>query len=166
MDLETATERRRGVTLVSARLHNDAEHAVRVRVADRCGGSVWPPREDGLPAPGWDDGGWEGVLGAGETHPLGYATAARPPAPPVEVAWTERAAEGEPSPAAALADLGDPRPPRDAVAPPTASLPSGVREWLDGVAARADRGETTDEDRAGVAALAARANRLRGVVEE
>lgn len=178
MRLETETDRRRGVTLVAARVVNDGDDAARVRVADQCGGSVWPPREDGVPVAGWDDGGWEGVVPAGTSKPLGYATDATPASPPVAFAWTERAAGGEtsstaaladlgdPSPAAALADLGDPRPPRDAIAPPAAVLPDGVREWLDGVAERAEVGDATDADREGVAALEARARRLREAVEE
>ncbi|MGB9964559.1 hypothetical protein [Halobacterium hubeiense] len=165
MDLETTAHRRRGVTLVAVRATNDGEHARRVRVANRCDGPVWPPREQGVPAPGWDDGGWEGVVDAGDAKPLGYATPAPPAEPPAEVAWTERAAETEPTPAEALADLGDPRPPADAVSPPTTALPDGVREWLDDVAERAEDGESTDADRDGVAALAARASRLREDVE-
>jgi len=187
MRLETETHRRRGVTLVAARVVNDEAHAARVRVADQCGGSVWPPREDGLPVAGWDDGGWEGVVAAGETRALGYATPAEPANPPAGFAWTERAADaepspvegarsdptagetrtgGDPSPGETLADLGDPRPPRDAITPPTTVLPDAVRDWLDGVSTRAETGDATDTDRERVAALEARAARLREVVEE
>lgn len=177
MRLETETHRRNGVTLVAVRMHNDGGDPQRVRVANRCDGAVWPPRECGLPASGWDDGGWEGVLDAGECRPLGYATPGDPADPPAEFAWTERAADGTagdagcgdgrpPTPRDAVADLGDPRPPRDAVTPPTTALPEGVREWLDDVANRAADGESTDADRNGVAALAARARRLRGAVEK
>lgn len=166
MRLETETHRRGGVTLVAARVRNDGEEARRVRMANRCDGSVWPPREHGLPATGWDDGGWEGVLEPGETQPLGYATPAAPASPPVEFAWTERAAGSEPTAAGALADLGDPRPPRDAVTPPESGLPDRVREWLGSVADRAESGEATEADREGVGVLAARAKRLREAVEE
>jgi len=165
MELETATHRRRGVTLVAARVTNDDEHAQRVRVADQCDGRVLPPQEEGDPVPGWDDGGWEGVVAAGATRPLGYATRAPPADPPVEVAWCERAADSQPTAAATLADLGDPRPPADAVAPPATVLPERVREWLAEVDERATDGAATDADRERVAALAARASRLRGDVE-
>lgn len=165
MELETAVHRQRGVTLVAVRVTNDDEHARRVRVANRCDGPVLPPCEQGVPVPGWDDGGWEGVVDAGAAKPLGYATPAPPADPPVEFAWSERAAESEPTAAETLADLGDPRPPADAVSPPTTALPDGVREWLAEVAERATDGETTDADRDGVAALAARASRLREDVE-
>jgi hypothetical protein len=167
VQLESETHRRRGVTLVAVRVTNDGEEARRVRVANRCDGPVWPPRERGVPVPGWDDGGWEGVLDPGETRPFGYATPAESASPPVEFAWTERAADGEPPTTSnALASLGDPRPPRDAVKPPESGLPDRVREWLGAVAERAEAGEATDADREGVGVLAARAIRLREAVEE
>lgn len=165
MRLETEFDRRRGVTLVAARVVNDDEHAKRVRVADQCG-TVMPPSEDGVPVPGWDDGGWEGVVQAGGTKPLGYATTATPADPPVAIAWSERAAGGDPSAAETLAELGDPRPPSDAIEPPAASLPDGVRQYLDAVAERAADGDLTESDCERLAALGARARRLRAVVEE
>ncbi|WP_232686538.1 hypothetical protein [Halobacterium zhouii] len=160
MRLETEAFRRGGVTLVAARVTNDSDDPRRVRVADRCGGSVLPPRTNGLPIAGWDDGGWEGVVDAGETRPVGYATRAPPTDPPADVVWSERAAS-DPTPAATLDDLGDPRPPRDAVTPPATDLPDGVREWLDGVSRRASDGENTRRDREGLRALAARTSVLR-----
>jgi hypothetical protein len=163
MRLETEAFRRGGVTLVAARVTNDDEEPQRVRVADRCGGSVLPPRTNGLPIAGWDDGGWEGVVDPGSTRPIGYATRAPPSDPPADVAWTERAAS-DPTPASALDDLGDPRPPRDAVAPPSTELPDGVREWLDGVSQRARDGEHTERDREGLTALASRTSTLREAV--
>lgn len=178
MRLETETTRRRDVTLVAARVVNDGDDAVRARVADQCGGSVWPPRNEGIPAPGWDDGGWEGVVPAGAATPLGYATPAEPATPPVAFAWTERAADSatesridaddtvQQSASRTLTDLGDPRPPRDAIAPPTTALPDGVREWLDAVGERARTGDTTAIDSERVAALEARTRRLREVVDE
>lgn len=167
MQLESETHRRNGVTLVAVRVTNDDEQVRRVRVANRCGGSVWPPRDRGAPVPGWDDGGWEGVLDPDETRPLGYATPAAPASPPVEFAWTERAAGGETASAAdTLVNLGDPRPPRDAVTPPESGLPDRVREWLSAVSERVEADEATDADREGVGVLAARASKLREAVEE
>lgn len=167
MQLESETHRRSGVTLVAVRVTNDDEEARRVRVANRCDGPVWPPRERDIPVAGWDDGGWEGVLEPGETKPLGYATPATPASPAVEFAWTERAADGEPPTGSdALAQLGDPRPPHDAVTPPETGLPDRVREWLAAVSERAEADEATDADREGIGVLAARANRLREAVEK
>ncbi|MFC3477648.1 DUF7857 domain-containing protein [Halobacterium litoreum] len=166
MRLETEVYRRDGVTLVAVLVHNDDDHPVRVRVANRCAGAVWPPREGDLPAPGWDDGGWEGVVEPGGRRALGYATPGAPGSPPAEVAWTERAADGVPTTAEAVADLGDPRPPRDAVTPPAEAVPEETRAWLSGVSERATDGDATDADRESVAALAARATRLREAVDE
>ena len=163
MRLETEAFRRGGMTLVAARVTNDGDDPQRVRIADRCGGSVLPPRTNGLPIAGWDDGGWEGVVDSGETRPVGYATRAPPADPPADIVWTERAAS-DPTPASTLDDLGDPRPPRDAVTPPSTDLPDGVREWLDGVSQRASDSESTERDRTGVAALVARASVLREAV--
>lgn len=186
MRVATETQRRAGVTLVAVRVENDASERQRVRLANRCDGDVLPPRADGLPKPGWDDGGWEGELAPGEVRPLGYATTGEPAATPVEVAWTDRAASGSPSanelpsatgtPSAseAVADFGDPRPPRDAVTPPASGLPDAVREWLDDVATRAsdEQGETApsrataEADRETLSALAARVSVLRERVRE
>lgn len=166
MDVATETHRRNGVTLVAVRVDHDGEHPERVRLANECPGPVWPPRENGLPAPGWDDGGWEGVLGPGETKPLGYATPGEPREPPVTVAWTERAAAGPPEASEAVAEFGDPRPPRDAVPAPDTALPETVRDWLGGVSSRASEDEDTPEDREAVSALAARASVLRERVDD
>jgi len=166
MRVATETHRRNGVTLVAVRVEHDGEQPRRVRIANECAGPVWPPREDGLPAPRWDDGGWEGVLGPDERKPLGYATPGDPRDPPVSVAWTERAAEGPPDASEAVAEFGDPRPPRDAVPEPDTALPGSVRDWLGEISARATEDEDTDEDRAAVSALAARASVLRERVDE
>lgn len=166
MRVATETHRRGGVTLVAIRVEHDGEQRQRVRLANECAGPVWPPREEGLPAPGWDDGGWEGVLDPGERKPLGYATPGEPRDPPVTVAWTERAAEGPPDASEAVAEFGDPRPPRDAVPEPDTALPESVRDWLGDVSARASGDEETPEDQEAVSALAARANLLRERVGE
>jgi len=162
MHVATETHRRNGVTLVALRVERDGDQPLRVRLANECPGPVWPPREDGLPAAGWDDGGWEGVIAPGGTKPLGYATPGEPRDPPVRVAWTERAAAaGPPDASEAVAEFGDPRPPRDAVPAPDTVLPESVRDWLGDVSTRASEGEQTSDDREAVSALAARASVLR-----
>ena len=166
MRVATETHHRSGVTLVAVRVEHDGEQRQRVRLANECEGPVWPPRENGLPAPGWDDGGWEGVLDPEEVKPLGYATPGEPTDPPVSVAWTERAAEGPPDASEAVAAFGDPRPPRDAVGEPDTALPESVRDWLGDVSTRASEDEDTPDDRAAVSALAARASVLRERVDE
>jgi hypothetical protein len=151
---------------VAVRVEHDGEQCQRVRLANECAGPVWPPREDGLPEPGWDDGGWEGVLDPGERKPLGYATPGEPTDPPVTVAWTERAAEGPPDASEAVAQCGDPRPPRDAIPEPDTALPDSVRDWLGSVSTRASEDKETPGDREAVSALAARASVLRERVDE
>ena len=177
MRVATETHRQGEVTLVAVRVEHDcggaAEQAaeadtepLRVRLANECPGPVWPPRADGLPAPGWDDGGWEGVLAPSEVRPLGYATPGEPSDPPVTVAWTERAASGPPDVSDAIAEFGDPRPPRDAVPAPDDGLPESVREWLGDISTRATADAETATDREAVSALAARASVLRERVSE
>jgi hypothetical protein len=177
MRVATETHRRNGVTLVAVRVEHDGGGTAgeadergaqpqRVRLANECAGPVWPPREDGLPAPGWDDGGWEGVLAPDEVRPLGYATPGEPSEPPVTVAWTERAADGPPDAREAVAEFGDPRPPRDAVPAPDSGLPESVRDWLGDVSTRATADAETAADREAVSALAARASVLRERVTE
>lgn len=121
MRLSTDARRVGDVTLVHAHVTNDESGPRRVRVASRLDGPVWFPRRRGVRAAGWDEGGFEGVLAAGETRPLGYASPAPPVDPPAEIAWTERATAGEAADettvdaTAVVRRLGDPRPPRSAV---------------------------------------------------
>ncbi|POG56798.1 DUF7857 domain-containing protein [Haloferax marisrubri] len=68
-----------GVALVSVRVDNDAPVARRVRLRNRLDGPVLPPRRAGVPEPGWDDDGFEGVVPAGSTVALGYAVPLSPP---------------------------------------------------------------------------------------
>lgn len=65
-------ERIDGTTLVTCRLATDAR--VRVTVEPTHDGPVWPPRRQGVPAPGWDEGAWTGVVRADAPRGLGYAT--------------------------------------------------------------------------------------------
>lgn len=142
--LRWSTDARTGahgtVTLVELVVENPARTATRVRVGNRLDGPVWPPRLEGVPESGWDDGGFESVVAADSSRSLGYATPAAPEDPPVEVVWTERAGtptddsgsgpaggagldaaavavDAEATVAGAIRSLGDPRPPADAVAP-------------------------------------------------
>jgi len=169
MRLSSETRRRGDVTLVALRVANETATPRRVRVANRLDGPVWYPRRNGLPVAGWDGGGFEGVLGVGETRALGYASPAPPTDPPADIAWSERAADTDTTPTDELtatddvttvvAELGDPRPPRDAVAVPAQTEPTGppgadaapgdsagtdevlpdaVRTWLDELADRVE----------------------------
>lgn len=155
------------VTFVELLATNTTPDARRVRIANLLDGEVWPPRRDGVPESGWDDGGFEGVVSAEETVALGYACpaepATEPAAEPAELRWSERAAatpdesdadervsaDGSADAADVVRALGDPRPPSDAVpapgaenaSPETASLPDSVAEWMAAVEERAERAE-------------------------
>lgn len=118
VSLTCATDHRDGVTLVTARLEGSGV-VQRVRLANRLDGPVWPPRRQGIPEAGWDEGCFETVVPADGTAAVGYAS----PAPAIDspLAVVDREVvdvdteEGSVTPADALRDLGDPSPPRDAV---------------------------------------------------
>lgn len=153
--LDSRTRRVGGVTFVAATLVNDESEPMRARVAARAE-PVWPPRRHGVPCAGWDDGGYEAVLGAGETLALGFATSATIDGEPVGVAWTEPAPETERPPADPVRELGDPRPPRDAVPAPCV-LPPEVLDWLDETTGRVERGAGEPSDREALRRTSARA---------
>lgn len=120
MHLHATTHAGDGITFVSLVVTNDSTEPRRFRVANRLDGPVWAPRVHGTTAPGWDEAGYEGVLAAGATRPLGYATTGSPADPPAELVWSEPAGESEvadASPEAVLRSFGDPRPPADVVIP-------------------------------------------------
>lgn len=119
MHLSTWTETAGESTLVAAVIRNDDPGPQRVRVTNRLDGPVWPPRVHGVPAAGWDDGGFEGVVAGDDLLALGYATPAEPADPPAELAWVEPAGESEPETTArsVVRERGDPRPPADVVVP-------------------------------------------------
>lgn len=146
------------VTLVELRLENDSAERRRVRVANELDGDVLFPRSRGMPAAGWDAGGYEGVLDPGEVRALGYACPAVPVTPPAAIAWSERAADAcDPATAAGVVrEFGDPRPPRRAIAAPPAALPEPVAAWLDRVADRIGDGSAGALERRQLSAVATR----------
>lgn len=146
--LECDSERVDGVTLVRCRLATDA--MVRVTVEPTHDGPIWPPRRQGVPAPGWADGTWTGVVRPDGPRGLGYATPATVDdgTDPATVAAVEpaEAGDGPVSPRDVVRALGDPAPARDAVpdAPPgvaTGDATAGDREQRPG--AVADASDTT-----------------------
>lgn len=74
LELDSHVERRAGVALVTLVVRNPTDAPRRVRVANCLAGPVWPPRCEGVPAAGWDDGGFEGVVPARDRRALGYAS--------------------------------------------------------------------------------------------
>lgn len=154
------------ITLVELVVENSAAIPVRIRVGNRLDGEIQSPRRCGVPEAGWDEGGFEGIVGAGERRALGYAvpTDSDSDSPPAEIVWTERAPETEestairatspgpngkldiePTAAGVVRALGDARPPVDAVPTPYGTeLPDAVETWLSAVEARIERYEAND----------------------
>jgi hypothetical protein len=154
------------VTLVTVDLRNPSPVDRRVRVSNCLDGPVMPPRRAGVPAPGWNEDGFEGVVPAEGRRTLGYACPAPPRRPPVSVVDVGRtddgAADAVDVAADAVRELGDPRPPGDAVptAGPTGdgtdapeseaeertpTVPPAVESWLTAVEERIERGERLTE---------------------
>jgi hypothetical protein len=127
MNVEWTTRTNDHVTLVEVIVTNDGPPR-RVRISNELDGPVWPPRTQGIPAPGWNEHGYEGRVK--NRRVLGYSTPAPAVEPPVSVEWLESAGEEkqqfnrhpsvpsidpDPTPNSVSRALGDPRPPRDAV---------------------------------------------------
>ncbi|QZP36695.1 hypothetical protein [Halobaculum magnesiiphilum] len=117
-----------GVALVAVRVRNTEPVACRVRIENRLHGPVLPPRRHGTPEPGWSDDGYDGVVAADSELALGYACRVAVDErgrsdehPSSDDAPVELVAVGDPSAAEAdpmdtvIGDLGDHRPPPDAV---------------------------------------------------
>ena len=160
MDVETTTRRHGGVTLVEVQLRTDRDAPRTVSVENRLDGPVWYPRRHGEAGPGWDEGGYEGTVPANGTLALGYACPAPPAEPAVEVKSAD-SMDSERRGADVVAELGDPRPPRDAVGNVDAEqrdpIPAPVAAWLDEVAA----GRRDQETAAALDAVATRVDQLR-----
>jgi hypothetical protein len=150
------------VTLVTVDLRNPSSVDRRVRVSNRLDGPVLPPKRAGVPDSGWNEEGFGGVVPAEGRRTLGYACPAPARRPPVSVVDEGRAdSEDVDATAAAVRELGDPRPPGDAIpriesgdigdheaaggptAPPAAetAVPEAVESWLSTVESRIERGE-------------------------
>lgn len=101
-----------GITLVELLVTSDADCEVRIESNVE---PVWPPRRQGVPEAGWEDGEFVGRIEAGERLLLGYASPAGPEEPPAEL--RSRPAGDSPTVSARelIRVLGDPTPPRDVV---------------------------------------------------
>jgi hypothetical protein len=158
-------ERIDGVTLVTATVGDIAE-PTRITVRNRLDGSLWPPRQQGVPEAGWTEDGFEEVVGPG-THALGYATPAPPADQPAELVRAEPAPEDAPagerldSADAVLRELGDPAPPADAVPagePAQAAAPEGRRSDAPAV----ERGDRREDPRPAVVEASGRSRAAAG----
>jgi len=123
--LDWEQTRRDGVTLVELTVTADAPECVRIESQLQ---PVWPPRRQGVPATGWDDGGFEGRVDPSTPLVLGYASPATPADPPATVhtqetgdhpgATTGSADTTGQTAAGIVRALGRGAPPRDAVPMP------------------------------------------------
>lgn len=103
-----------GVALVTVLV--ESETTERIRVTNRLDGPVWPPRRQGVPAAGWDEDGYEGVIERDERLVLGYACPAKLSEPPATLTTLGSGdVETTVSAREVIQSLGDPRPPRDAI---------------------------------------------------
>lgn len=108
-----------GVTLVE--LLATADRPERVRIENRLDGPVWPPRRRGVPAEGWTDEGFAGVVAPDDRLLLGYACPAEPADPPAAIAAEvpeAEAGDGSVTPLEVVRALGRAAPPHDAVPDP------------------------------------------------
>lgn len=118
------------IVLVSVRLDNPTPGVRTIRLRNRLDGPVLPPRRHGVPEQGWDVDGFVGSIPAKGRLAVGYACPVANDASlpcdesPVDVETgvhdsDRNKAEGHEgnssTPTAVVRDLGDPRPPADAV---------------------------------------------------
>lgn len=131
MDLSWTVDRAGDASLVRCRVRNDDAVPRRVRVESRFEAPVLPPRRGGVPADGWDATGVTLRVDPSERRGFGFAVPAPPVDPPVEIVdvgsvdpdESARSAAGpdgidggsDSTPADALRELADHRPPRAAV---------------------------------------------------
>ncbi|OYR39805.1 hypothetical protein DJ82_08880 [Halorubrum sp. Ib24] len=131
MDLSWTVDRAGDASLVRCRVRNEEAVPRRVRVESRFEAPVLPPRRGGVPADGWDATGVTLRVDPGDRRGFGFAVPAPPVDPPVEIVDVEAAdpdesaratagpdgidGGGDATPADALRDLADHRPPRAAV---------------------------------------------------
>lgn len=130
------------VTLVELAVRSEFD--ARVRIESQLT-PVWPPRERGVPAAGWDGATFEGTVEADRPLVLGYASPATPREPPAEITATGTPADDDPvTPREVVRSLGEVAPARDALAdPPAPGKETGTDvATVDGTS---ERGETPVE---------------------
>lgn len=105
------------VTYVRAQVTNDRGTPQTVHLRSRLDGPVWAPTSGPVTSPAWSDEEWRGVIDAGQTRGIGFATSAPPAEEPVEIVTVERASDaGDGSDATdVLSALESSAPPSDVV---------------------------------------------------
>ncbi|SFS39660.1 DUF7857 domain-containing protein [Halostagnicola kamekurae] len=92
VDIAASTERRDGVTFVSAILTNDRTTPQRVRLESTLE-PVWPPRRNGVVVPEWDGERWQGRLEPDSRRGIGFASPAATTDEPLRFVGAKRAAD-------------------------------------------------------------------------
>lgn len=78
VEVETASERRTGVTLVRATVTNTRTTPQFVRLRSTLDGPTWPPGHGRVGALEWNGDTWKGVIEPGQCRGVGFATPATP----------------------------------------------------------------------------------------
>ena len=106
VEVDWETDRREGVTFVTAIITNTQTTTQQVRLESRLDGPTWPPRRDGMVVPEWRGDVWEGAVEPGRRRGVGFASPATPREPPLEVLEVSRIdTERTTTPEAVLAEL-------------------------------------------------------------
>ncbi|ELY49421.1 DUF7857 domain-containing protein [Natronorubrum sulfidifaciens] len=112
--LEWETDRRNGVTFVSAIVHNEQPTPQTVRLESRFDGPTWSPRGDADTALEWDGDLWTGTIAPKRHRGVGFATPAAPVEPPLELVDASRTSDTTGTESEAVVQsLDEWQPPRD-----------------------------------------------------
>lgn len=118
--IESDTDRRDGVTLVSVRVSNTRRTPQRVTLRSTLEGAIWSPGVGIVDTAGWEDGIWTGTIRPGRTRGVGFASPATPPEVPglgpVELVGARRVSTDEVDPATVVASLEEWAPPSEVFA--------------------------------------------------
>ncbi|ELY36605.1 DUF7857 domain-containing protein [Natronorubrum tibetense] len=93
VEVDWETDRREGVTFVTAIVANTQTTPQTVRLENRLDGPTWSPRRNGITAPEWDGDVWEGTVEPGRRRGVGFASPSPPTEPPLEVLEVSRVSD-------------------------------------------------------------------------
>jgi hypothetical protein len=113
--VETATDRRAGVTFVTAAVTNTRSTPQTVRMRASVDGPMWEPQSGSGRSPEWGEETWEATVLPGQTRGTGFATPVEPTEPAIELVSVTRQEGGDAATrqAAVLAELDDWSPPSE-----------------------------------------------------
>jgi len=113
--VETSTDRRAGVTFVTASVTNTRSTPQTVRMRANVDGPMWEPQSGSGRSPEWGEQTWETTILPGQTRGMGYATPVEPTDSMLKlVSVTRQEDGGRATPKAdVLAELDEWSPPSD-----------------------------------------------------